>query len=776
MTGCTPNLYRSPESLAEDIHKLREMTEAFQAGTLPEARYRAARVPMGIYEQREGGKYMLRVRLPAGGVLPHQMRALAGVSQQFGDGVLHVTTRQDIQVHRVGLDAIHPALLALCEAGLSTKGGGGNTVRNITACPDSGVCPNEAFDVTPYVVAVTEFLLPDPLSYELPRKYKIAFSGCSRDCAGATVHDLGFVARIRAGAPGFAVYAGGGLGARSRVADLLEEFVPASECHLVAEAVKRVFDRHGNRKERNRARLRFLVDQIGLAAFRELYQEQLESLRREAPPLGEADARGAGFQPADGSSEVSGPPDSADEFRRWRERNTRPQKQEGYFTVGLPLSLGDIGADVLRALAEVVEVCGEGLARATQSQNLALRWVHESQLPEVHARLARLGLAEAPPRLLHDLVTCTGASTCKLGICLSRGMAQALAAALSRSDLDLDRLGELKVHVSGCPNSCGRHQVGQIGFSGAMRRVGRRVVPHYAVWLGGHVEEGQTRLAASHGTVPARNVPRFLEELLRAFAESPQCPDFGAFLQASGRQIADDLIAQYRAVPDFEEDSSFYFDWGAEQVCSLAGRGPGECGAGVFDLIRVDLDSATEALQAGRHYAAVVLAARALLVTRGEQPETEADALRLFRRHFLETNLVSRELDGVIASALSCASQPAPEQAFEGSADDSAALIQAVRDLYGNMDSSLRTPQPSEAKGAGAARDFRGLSCPLSFVRTKLALEELAEGQVLEVLLNEESAQNVPASAAAEGHGVVSVKQEEDHWRVSLRKAAAGRA
>ena len=201
--------YRLPDSLAADIEKLGELIEQVKSGALTPERFRAVRVPMGVYEQRESGTFMLRVRLPAGGLPPDPMRALADVATRFGNGLLHVTTRQDIQVHRVGLDAIHPALVALREAGLATKGGGGNTVRNITACPHSGVCANEAFDVAPYAVALTEFLLPDPLSFQLPRKYKIAFSGCSRDCAGATVADLGFIARRRDGGPGFAVYVGG---------------------------------------------------------------------------------------------------------------------------------------------------------------------------------------------------------------------------------------------------------------------------------------------------------------------------------------------------------------------------------------------------------------------------------------------------------------------------------------------------------------------------------------------------------------------------------------
>lgn len=275
--------YHLPDSLVEDLEKLREMTVQFQAGTVSAAYFQAFRVPMGVYEQRESGTFMLRVRLPAGGMLPHQMRGLAEVAKKDGNGILHVTTRQDIQVHRVPLDAIHPALVALYDVGLSTKGGGGNTVRNITACYDSGVCKKEVFDVAPYAVALTEFLLSDRLSYELPRKYKIAFSGCNRDCAGATTNDLGFIAKRHGNVSGFTVYVGGGMGAYNRVADLLEDFVPASQFYLLAEAVKRVFDKYGNRKNKHKARLRFLIEQMGFEAFQRLYRGELTKLQAGSP-------------------------------------------------------------------------------------------------------------------------------------------------------------------------------------------------------------------------------------------------------------------------------------------------------------------------------------------------------------------------------------------------------------------------------------------------------------------------------------------------------------
>ena len=778
--------YRLPDSLTADLAKLREMIDQVRAGGLTPERLRAFRVPMGVYEQRESGTFMLRVRLPAGGVLPHQMQALADAAERYGDGTLHVTTRQDIQVHRVPLENVPPALEALAAAGLATKGGGGNTVRNITACPHAGVCPHEVFDVAPHAIAVTEFLLPDPLSYQLPRKYKLSFSGCGADCASATVNDLGFIARRslgEGGQPGFAVYVGGGMGAHSRVADLFEEFVPASDIHLVAEAVKRVFDQHGNRKNRNRARLRFLLELIGLGGFRKLYEAELAILRQAAPPcpplrdfVGAAEGQRASRPARPSASAAKG-------FDAWRARNVLPQKQEGYCLVEVPLALGDIGTEMLRGLADIVEHYGDGMLRTTQEQNALLRWVPEAELPDVHAQLAALGLAEPLPPVLRKLVACTGASTCRLGICLSRGLAQAISQVLSSDGLDLDALGPLAIRISGCPNSCGRHPVADIGLHGAARRIGGELIPHYVVQLGGRVGEGLARLAQGATAIPARNVPVFLTELLREFARSPHCPDFHAFLDAGGRRTAQQLLARFAKPRRADGDacaccSGAEYDWGSSSPFSLAGRGPGECSAGVFDLIEVDLASATQALERGHRHAATVLAARALLVTRGAQPRDDLDALKLFQEHFVAQGLVEPALAPIVENAIQVAAASDPETAFVVRSDVVAVFIDAVKTLYQNMDSSLRFAPPPEPPPAAApsedaeavTEDYRGVSCPLNYVKAKLALEKMKPGEELTLILGDEGLANVPASAAADGHEILSITRGPEGNRLVIRK------
>jgi sulfite reductase (ferredoxin) len=767
-------LFQLPDVFSKDADRFKEETERFKRGEISAPQFRSFRVPMGVYEQRESDTYMLRVRFPAGGILPHQMRVLADVARKYGNGVLHVTTRQDIQIHRVLLDDIHPAFVELYASGLSSRGGGGNTVRNITACHDAGVCPDEVFDTAPYAIALSEYLLPDPLSYQLPRKCKIAFAGCSKDCSGASVHDVGFFAKRRNGAAGFAVFVGGGLGAQSRVADRLEEFVPAEEAHLVAEAVKRVFDKHGNRKNRAKARIRFLIEKIGLDGFRELYEAEMAELRSANPqvavrelPVRKRPAPSTGTVPGEG-------------FAEWRRNNVAPQRPDETYSVQLSLRLGDIPSDTLEKLADVVERHGEGSARTTQWQNLILRWVHENELAELHAALRGLGLAQADPPVLRDLVSCAGAATCKLGICRSRGLASAIRAALERGGADLEGLGDLKIHVSGCPNACGRHPVADIGFYGAARRVKGRLVPHYVLQLGGKVSEGEARLARGKRTIPARNLPEVVVEFLDVFRKSA-FTDFGEFLEAESQEVVDRLAKKHSEVPDFQEDKNYYYDWDSEEVFSLAGRGPGECGAGVFDLIEVDLASAREALAQDRSFEATVLAARSLLVTQGQEAQNDSEALQLFKRYFLDEKLVDPSFGSLIEEANHAAKRNPPGNAFAADAADVTPFVQTVQSLFDNMDPSLRfktareepTTAPTTTASVKADReaDFRGVVCPLNYVKTKMILDKLGSGQVLSVLLDEEGTNNVPESVTKDGHEVLSLDRVGDQWRVLIRRA-----
>ncbi|MGQ9629101.1 MAG: sulfurtransferase TusA family protein [bacterium] len=779
-------IYKVPEELAEDIDQYRRDIERFKSGDIDPTAFRALRVPRGIYEQRVHGTFMMRIRLPAGGLTPAQMRKISELSLKFGSGIPHVTTRQDVQIHSVKLEDTPKVMEGLLEVGLTTKGGGGNTVRNITACYDAGVCPREAFDVSPYAVALTEYLIRDPASYKLPRKYKIAFSGCSLDCALATVNDLGFIAKtkkINGGeVRGFSVYVAGGMGAHSRVGDLLEDFVPDREVGYIAEAVKRLFDKHGNRRNKHRARLRFVMEKYRYERFKALYLEELGRLKEEERI--ELDLREIG----EGRPDIAGPQmdyGAEDEgFQRWLKDSAVPQRQPGYFYVKIYLPLGDISAERLEKLSAIVDSFGEGIVRTTQDQNMVLRWVREDELKALYKALESIGLADGARE---DVVCCAGASTCQLGICLSRGLAEAIVDELACRGEGQDGK-DVKIRISGCPNACGQHPIGQIGLHGVARRSNGHLVPCYRVLLGGRVEEGLTALGRDFGVVPAKNVPSLLGDFLSAYAREKRADEnFYAYLARRGEDLMRSLVEMYSPIPRYEEDGSYYRDWGSEEDFSLAGRGPGECGAGVFDMIEVDLDSARRSLEEAERiereppgedpsrklYEAVVHASRALLVTRGLEAKEDDKAIQLFEDEFIKRGLIGAEFVRILerASEFGKGSRESLSEDFPAIRK----LVDSVRRLYESMDDSLRFHvEKEEAPVEGKAdrfMDLRGVKCPLNYVKAKLALEEMEVGATLEILLDDgEPIRNVPSGLEGDGQIILKMERDGEHYRLLVRK------
>ncbi len=551
-----------PPGLRGDIDKLGLAAERFKSGLLSAEEFRRARVPMGVYEQRTDGTYMLRVRLPGGALAAKHMRAIAAAAERFGSGAAHATTRQDMQIHCVIAENIAPALRALLEGCLSTKGGCGDTVRNITACCLSGVCPKECFDLGPHCRNLTQALLGDGQSYELPRKFKIAFSGCSEDCAGACVNDVGLIAKTRDGVEGFAVCAGGGMGARSRIAEMLEEFVPADGIYRVVRAVRAVFHARGNRENRKEARLRFLVDKIGFGKFASLYKSELAAAENAAPCPGTERRREIGCS----DSVVPAGCKTPSDFRTWRACATEPQKQPGYRMAHISLPLGDIGAEALRGLAGAIEAFPGVEARVTPQQNLVLLWIPERETAGLYAALDGIGLAGSVLPLLRNMVSCAGASTCRMGVCASRGLARAMYDHLKGDAPGLSGNCDLQIGISGCPNACGRHLIADIGFSGGVRTIDGRKVPHYRLLLGGRQGEGRTAFALPSGMVPARNVPALTAELLSAFSASASYPDFDSFLANGGMDIASALCERYQGLPSYEAEPMMYEDFDAPGI------------------------------------------------------------------------------------------------------------------------------------------------------------------------------------------------------------------
>lgn len=777
--------YALPEDLADDIEEHADDVKRYLAGELPAAMLKAKRVPRGIYEQRQDGTFMVRVRVAGGTLSGVQARELAGLAAEFGNSLLHVTSRQDVQLHDIDIADTPGIMRRLLNVGLTSKGGGGNTVRNVTACPYAGICPCERFDVTPYAHAVTQFLIALKGSYNLPRKYKIAFSGCSTDCALARINDLGFIADVRNGKRGFKVYAGGGMGARSRPADVLEEWVPASEAIRIAETIRRLFDRMGDRHNRHKARLRYVFQKIGLEAFRDAFHEELDQVKADGVQDCTADAA---IVNASGAT-CCGP---GGEGRSVAGLRVLAQRQPGFVAVPLRLPLGFLHSSDFVKLADIADTySAEKGLRTSRFQDLLIRFVAEEQLKALADDLRSLQENVIEPAPIEHFLVCAGASTCRLGLCMSRPLARACAKTLEARGVDLQALGDPVFSISGCPNACGQHPAAEIGFFGGARRVGERLVPSYRVMLGARNTDDGFRLSTAVGRMPAREIPDLLASLLEEFGEqrAPQ-EAFVDFVDRVGFEHFKQRVGAHTDIPSYDQDPNYYRDWGQDCDFTLAGRGAGECGAGVFEVVQQDIATARKTFEHGAPadpdalFDGLLAITRALLITRGVETQDPDTVLREFENHFIDTGLVDSHYRALLTRARGYLE--GWQSALENQFDSILALQKRIELLYSTMDAKLQFHPPGEKEAeaapaateaspsppAGEQTDLRGVACPMNFVKAKLKLESLNIDDTLTILLDAgEPIQNVPASFRNEGQEVQETTDLGDgHWRLVIRK------
>lgn len=532
-----------------EVDEFAAVLAQFERGEIGPDAWRSFRLVRGTYGQRQDDdRSMLRVKIPQGVLTGPQLHALADVADRHSRGFGHITTRQNVQFHFVPLNEVAAAMRRLAQDGLTTREACGNSVRNITACPYSGVAADELFDVTPYAEALTRYLLRHPLSASLPRKFKIAFEGCVEDHALTGIHDIGWRARVRRSdgreVKGFRVNVGGGTATMCRSGELLHDFLPARELFDAAEAVVRVFHRLGDYQHKHRNRMKFLIKTLGWDRFKAEYDQELAGVRGEgprplpfdpeqppvedAPEWTRADAQepsaiagrvsrssttGPGLHPSvDPVLEVSGAA-----FDQWRARNVTAQRQPGYSLVTISLPLGDLTGEQFRVIADLSAAYGDGDVRVTIDQDLVFRWVRERDVPALYTRIAAAGLAHAEGGLPTNVTSCPGAESCRLAVTQSRGLGRLLREGLeARPDLAEAAQG-LKIKMSGCPNGCGQHHVATIGFQGSIRKLDGRAVPQYFVMVGGGAtDEGASfgRLAAK---IPARRAPQAVQRLIELY-------------------------------------------------------------------------------------------------------------------------------------------------------------------------------------------------------------------------------------------------------------------
>jgi sulfite reductase beta subunit-like hemoprotein len=530
-----------------DIDEFVSVLGRFEAGEIGPDEWRAFRLVRGTYGQRQSGDaQMLRVKIPQGVLDRPQLDVLADVAERYSRGFGHITTRQNIQFHFMKLHDVELAMRELADAGITTREACGNSVRNITACPYSGVASDEAFDVTPYAEALTRYLLRHPLSAVLPRKFKIAFEGCPEDHIGAAINDIGWNGRVQTvdgkRVHGFQVTVAGGTATLCRAGSVLHEFLPADRMYDCAEAIIRVFHRLGDYKHKQRNRLKFLVRSLGWEGFRTEYDREFASITaeggaalpfdrddpplegppppvssRDLPALDEIAARAA-------SGRIIGPgivPSvqprltvQSAEFLQWSRTNVLAQKQPGFAVVIVATLLGDLTSAQFRLLGELAEVFGDASVRITSDQNLLFRWVRMEDVEPFYRSLAAAGLARPGAGTLSDVTSCPGAESCKLAVTQSRGLGRVLADYLiERPDL-VAAVPGLNIKISGCPNGCGQHHIAGIGFQGSVKKVGGQPAPHYMVMVGGGTADGVTTFGRLAAKVPARRAVEALDRLI----------------------------------------------------------------------------------------------------------------------------------------------------------------------------------------------------------------------------------------------------------------------
>jgi sulfite reductase (ferredoxin) len=601
---------------------------------------------------------MQRIKIPAGGLNAAQLETLAELSEEYSDGIAHITTRQDVQLHYVHIDDTPTLMRRLAAARITTREACGNTVRNVTACPYAGVCQDEVFDVTPYARALSRFLLGHPDCQSFGRKFKPSFSGCAQHaCALANMHDLGLIGVMRTEngkeVRGFAVYVGGGLGTVPYQAKLFHPFLPPEELLPIAQSIARVFARLGEKKNRNRARIKFLIHDLGIEKFKELVWEE----RRTLPPDPRwteylERARKLTEEPLHPPGEI--PSSTPEAFERWRKTNVRPQRQEGYSTVTATLPLGDITASQLRALADIVRRFTRETLRTTVEQNFAIRWVSNHDLVDIYEALNAVGLGDPGAGSIVDIVTCPGTDTCKLGISSSRGLAAELRNRLAQRSFEMDEaVQNLHIKISGCFNSCGQHHVADLGFYGVSRKMAGYAVPHFQVVLGGEWESNAGSYGLPVVAVPSKNIPQVVTRLTDQYvANRKNGESFKDFVKRIGKVEIKSLLEDLTRLPADDAGRSFFSDWGDPREYSLGDLGVGECAGEVvapieFDLAaaesevfeaQVDLEKGDFEQAARTAYLAMIHAAKALVKLEFQDIPDDPDRIvREFATRFYET-------------------------------------------------------------------------------------------------------------------------------------------
>ena len=823
-------MYRIPSTLNGDLDYTQSLIDQFKAGEIQAGQLKSNRVPMGIYEQRKNQHYMLRLRCAGGLVTPEQLAKIAFVGHQLSTSHLHVTTRQEIQIHNVDIEDAIPALKKLEKVGISSAGGGGNTVRNMMVDDRSGLTADEEFDVYPYVEELTSRLIAEKDSFTMPRKYKVAIDTSEATANYSYIADLGLQARIKDGQRGFRVLIAGSAASNAHTGWEVFDFLPEKDLYRAAKALKNWFHKYGNRRNRHKARMRYVFYKYGTEEAKRLYLEEFEKLKKDGSIDFEAPALPLEHHKPNFPA-LKAPTDFETWKRRYAHKQTNAEGlKENLWYAYIPLRHGNNSTDFFAEVAEYLGNYGNDVIRFTKKEQIQVRNIPEEYLTNIYAFFKKLGVYQIDyPVVVTNLTCCTGADTCRLGICLPKGAIDGIAKQLLNSNLNLDAIPDFELRMNGCTNICALATWGDLGFSGRVGRVGDDPYPAYTIWL---PVKGKHEIDLQQGYIAAKKIPAFVEDYLRdVIAEQANYVDYYDYVAKRGVNIVKELIAKYKEVAPYSEEPDTFFDFGDDEKFSLIKYGKAECSAGLFDIIEIDQDTIREKrkevellmgnipqgvptdLQSDGKQATskiekllhdiVFSENRMLLVTRGLDPRTDEDVYNGFEKEFIAAGIIPQKFKVLTDKARNNESLIEQKPLIDELAD-------LLNDLYQNMDDSLQFKLPAEktpveqvaeeknaeekapaeqvseekapAEKASAAeetetiapdvkKDFRGVMCPMNFVKTKIALTPMQSGQILEILLDDGAPiENVPGSVKNEGHTILSTEKVENYWKVLIKK------
>jgi sulfite reductase (ferredoxin) len=637
----------------KDIIDLERKIALFRDGKIDDERFRSLRLARGVYGQRQEGVQMIRIKLPFGKVTSEQLMRITKVSDEYSTGRLHITTRQDIQIHYVSLDRTPQLWAELEKDDVTLREACGNTVRNITASETAGIDSEEPFDVSPYAHAMFQFFLRNPVCQEMGRKFKMSFSSSDKDTALSYLHDLGFIPRIVNGERGFKVMLGGGLGSQPSHAELLSEFIPVNQIIPTTEGVLRIFDRYGERAKRLKARMKFLIKDLGRDEFLRLVEEEKKALSYQTVEIDTTAFDGEIPAPLLEAPKVV--IEDAAAFEAWKKSNVIAQKQAGYVAIGIKVLLGDFYTDKARALAELIKNYAANELRFSLRQDILIRHVKEENLPFFYQELAKLDFVALGYNTISDITACPGTDTCNLGIASSTGIAVELERVLETEYPQYSNNQEITIKISGCMNACGQHNMAEIGFQGMSINSGKLVAPALQVLLGGgNLGNGNGRFSDKVIKIPSRRGPDALRFILNDFEANGNGQSFLNYYDAKGEKYFYEFLKPLADLTNLTEAD--FVDWGnADNYVKAVGVG--ECAGVVIDLVATlifeakdKMTFAQEAFEEGKWsdaiylaYAGFVNGAKALLLAENQKTNHHAGIIDLFDTVFIESNKI--ELD-----------------------------------------------------------------------------------------------------------------------------------